>query len=338
MSNTTLSEIRHVNTKLLQVFVLVMEYRNLGAVAACTQRSVSTVSYSLDRLGEITGDPLFFKGNGILVPTPHAIHLEKIARQILAIWGDLVRRREEVTTKRQEGGRRVAIGFSASIGDPLITEILFALGEEFPQDTFVTRSVIADAVLASLLDAGELDCAFVVDSGHHPERVRQHNIVATQRRLVGATRRVNEDKSENAWILLQEDSEPSSPLRAFLSRQAGTPGYRETVVPSWHAQITLLHSAGGICSLLDYNVPLVTRERETQLLALPCSFPKWAALNFWGAERSCDQRVVSDVMEVGRAVLRDPLKAIGRSNNMAQQQLLSNILPEAGAVDTSTFG
>ncbi len=156
MSNLALSEVRHVSTKLLHVFVLVMEYRNLGAVAACTQRSVNTVSYSLARLGEITGDPLFLKRNGILVPTPHAVRLEKTARQILAIWGDLVRRREEVASKRCDGGRRVAIGFSASIGDPLITEILFALCEEFPQDSFVTRPVIADAALAGFLQDGEL--------------------------------------------------------------------------------------------------------------------------------------------------------------------------------------
>ncbi|NUO85491.1 MAG: LysR family transcriptional regulator [Cupriavidus sp.] len=306
---------RHVSTKLLHVFVLVMEYRDLSAVAACTQGRVPTVAYSLARLREITGDPLFVKRNGMLEPTPHALRLEQTARQIRAKWNHLVRPGEPGLSKRREGGRRVSIGFSSSIGDPVITEILTALCEQFPQDSFVTRPVIADAALAGQLGDGELDCAFVVDSGHDPERVRQHNIMATPRRLVSATRGGSQDESESAWILLQEDSEAGSPLRAFLSRQASTPGHRETVVPSWHTQITLLHSAGGICPVLDFNVPLVTRERKTRLLAPPSSFPEWAALHFWGAEHSRDQGVLRDVMEVGSAVLRDPLKAIdGRRN------------------------
>lgn len=306
---------RHVSTKLLHVFVLVMEYRDLSAVAACTQGRVPTVAYSLARLREITGDPLFVKRNGMLEPTPHALRLEQTARQILAKWNHLVRPGEPGLSKRREAGRRVSIGFSSSIGDPVITEILTALCEQFPQDSFVTRPVIADAALAGQLGCGELDCAFVVDSGHDPERVRQHNIMATPRRLVSATRGGTQDESESAWILLQEDSEAGSPLRAFLSRQASTPGHRETVVPSWHTQITLLHSAGGICPVLDFNVPLVTRERKTRLLAPPSSFPEWAALHFWGPERGPDQGMLRDVMEVGSAVLRDPLRAIdGRRN------------------------
>ncbi|CAM3306998.1 LysR family transcriptional regulator [Cupriavidus taiwanensis] len=306
---------RHVSTKLLHVFVLVMEYRDLSAVAACTQGRVPTVAYSLARLREITGDPLFVKRNGILEPTPHALRLEQTARQILAKWNHLVRPGEPGLGKRRDSGRRVSIGFSSSIGDPVITEILTALCEQFPQDSFVTRPVIADAALAGQLGEGKLDCAFVVDSGHDPERVRQYNIMATPRRLVSATRGGSQDESESAWILLQEDSEAGSPLRTFLSRQASTPGHRETVVPSWHTQITLLHSAGGICPVLDFNVPLVTRESQTRLLAPPTSFPEWAALHFWGPERNHDQGVLRDVMEVGSAVLRDPLKAIdGRRN------------------------
>ncbi|MBP0634601.1 LysR family transcriptional regulator [Cupriavidus sp. AcVe19-6a] len=319
---------RHVSTKLLHVFILVMEYRDLNAVAACTQGRVPTVAYSLTRLREITGDPLFVKRNGMLEPTPHALRLEQTARQILAKWNQLVRPGEAGVSQRRAAGRRISIGFSSSIGDPVITEILTALCEQFPQDSFITRPVIADATLAGHLDSGELDCAFVVDGGHDPERVQQQNIMATPRRLVSAAREGSHDEGETDWILLQEDCEAGSPLRAFLSRQAGTPGHRETVVPSWHTQITLLHAAGGICPVLDFNVPLVTRERKTRLLAPPSSFPEWAALHFWGPERSHDKAVLRDIMEVGSAVLRDPLKAIdgrrsGRPAGSAQAAALA---------------
>ncbi|CAG9173567.1 LysR family transcriptional regulator [Cupriavidus pampae] len=300
---------RHVSIKLLHVFVLLMEYRDLSAVAACTQGRVPTVAYGLARLREITGDPLFIKRNGRLEPTPHALRLEQTARQILTRWNQLVRPQRANGARRQPG-RRISIGFSSSIGDPVITEILTTLCERFPRDSFITRPVIADAMLASRLHTGELDCAFVVDGAQLPDRVILHSLLATPRRLVGAARADGHEDAETDWILLQEDCEASSPLHTFLARQANSPGHRETVVPSWHTQITLLHATGGICPVLDFNVPLVTRHRKTRLLAPPANFPGWAALHFWMPERMPDSGVLRDVMEVGAAVLRDPLKAI----------------------------
>lgn len=300
---------RHVSTKLLHVFVLLMEYRDLNAVAACTHGRVPTVAYSLARLREITGDPLFIKRNGTLEPTPHALRLEHTARQILAKWNLLVRPLAS-HADAAGSGRRISIGFSSSIGDPVITEILTTLCEQFPQDSFITRPVMADASLAASLDTGELDCAFVVDGATVPDGVIAHSILATPRRLVSAARAAGPDDAESDWILLQEDCEASSPLRAFLQRQANTPGHRETVVPSWHTQITLLHAAGGICPVLDFNIPLVTRDRKTRLLAPPGCFPGWAALQFWTAGHNPDHSAMRDIMDVGAAVLRDPLKAI----------------------------
>ncbi len=300
---------RHVSTKLLHVFVLLMEYRDLGAVAACTQGRIPTVAYSLARLREITGDALFVKRNGTLEPTPHAMRLEQTARQILARWNQLVQPQDHVA-QAAGNGRRISIGFSSSIGDPVITEILTTLCERFPHDSFVTRPVIADASLGDSLDTGDLDCAFVVDGAQVPDSVTPHSILATPRRLVSATRSGTNDEAETDWILLQEDCESGSPLHAFLARRANTPGHRETVVPSWHTQITLLHSAGGICPVLDFNVPLVTRDRKTRLLAPPATFPAWAALHFWTPQRSQDTTALRDIMDVGASILRDPLKAI----------------------------
>jgi len=300
---------RHVSTKLLHVFVLLMEYRDLSAVAACTQGRIPTVAYSLARLREITGDALFVKRNGTLEPTPHALRLEHTARQILARWNQLVQPQDGAAAA-PSNGQRISIGFSPSIGDPVITEILTALCERFPHDSFNTRPVIADASLGDSLDAGELDCAFVVDGANVPDNVIPHSILATPRRLVSATRSGTNDEAETDWILLQEDCQSGSPLHAFLTRRTGTPGHRETVVPSWHAQITLLHAAGGICPVLDFNVPLVTRDRKTRLLAPPAAFPAWAALHFWTPQRAPGRVPLRDIMELGASVLRDPLKAI----------------------------
>jgi hypothetical protein len=95
------------------------------------------------------------------------------------------------------------------------------------------------------------------------------------------------------------------------------------VVPSWHTQITLLHAAGGICPVLDFNVPLVTRDRKARSLAPPSSFPAWAALHFWMPQSLMTAPSLRDIMDVGASVLRDPLKAIdGRRQAHNQPGLL----------------
>ncbi|WP_454727193.1 MULTISPECIES: LysR substrate-binding domain-containing protein [Cupriavidus] len=305
---------RHVSTKLLHVFVLLMEYRDIGAVAACTQSRVPTIAYSLARLREITGDALFIRRNGTLEPTAHALRLEQTARQFLAKWSQLLQPAAPASQPAASPQRRIAIGFSPSIGDPVITEILTSLCEQFPGDRFLTRPVFADAALAGQLGSGELDCAFVVDSHCVPDQVAMHNIMATPRRLVSVARPGSAPRAEddNEWILLQEDTEPGSPLQAFLNRLAHDPAYRETVVPSWQTQVALLFAAGGICPLLDFNVPLLARDHKTRLLAPPGGFPTWAALHFWAPARTSAGEALRGVMETGSAVLHDPAGAIGR--------------------------
>ncbi len=312
---------RHVSTKLLHVFVLLMEYRDLGAVAACTQGRIPTIAYSLARLREITGDPLFIKRNGTLEPTAHALRLEQTARQILSKWAHLVRP-VTATAEAATPHRRIAIGFSPSIGDPVITEILTTLCERFPDDRFMTRPVFADAALAAQLDSGELDCAFVADSHYVPEQVAQHNILATPRRLVTAIRHGSYDNAQDQheWILLQEDTEPGSPLQGFLNRLAHDPAYRETVVPSWHTQVALLLAAGGVCPLLDFNVPLVTRHHRIHLLTPPGGFPEWAALHFWTPVRANAGKALRGIMEIGTSILRNPVNAIDHRRQALKQE------------------
>lgn len=311
---------RHVSTKLLQIFVLLMEYRDLGAVAAYTRGRVPTVAYSLARLREITGDPLFVKRKGVLEPTPHALRLEQTARLMLAKWAQIVRG-DEPPPEAAAHGARISIGFSASIGDPVITEILTALCEQFPHNHFVTRPVRADAALSRHLEQGEIDCAFVIDSQYAAAGIAQHSILATPRRLVSAARPGSEAEphADGHWILLQEDSEPGSPLRTYLARHAGDPGHRETVAPSWHTQISLLRATGGICPLLDFNVPLVARDQPTRLLPTPNSFPDWAALHFWMPART-RATALHEMMEIGSAILRDPAKALEQRRAASERQ------------------
>jgi len=298
---------RHVSIKLLRVFVLFMEYRDLQTVAAWAQVRPPTVAYSLSRLRDITRDPLFVNRSGTLEPTPFAVKLERAARQILDKWMEVAQPRD-AREIGADAGRRVFVGFSPSIGDPVITYILTALYENFPGHSFSACSVTAHPAIHKTFEAGELHCAFMVDGVDMQDSVVPLNIMATPRRLVSADRCRENGLAGRDWILLQEDCESSSPLRAFLMRHVSH--CRETVVPSWQSQISLMHSAGGICPILDFNVPLVTSDGKTLVLEPPADFPTWATVHFLMPRDAPDDVPLRDIMEVGASVLRDPPKAV----------------------------
>jgi DNA-binding transcriptional LysR family regulator len=206
----------------------------------------------------------------------------------------------------------VSIGFSPSIGEPVMAEILTALCERFPQNRFVTRTIVGDARLAASLDSGEIDCAFVVDSSFVPERVSWHNILVTPRRILSAAPGGKDGPTDAStdWILLQEDSEDGSPIRNFLSHRARARSHRETVVPSWQTQIALLQATGGTCAILDFNVTLVPRDDRMRVIAPPSSFPKSATLQFWTQARTSGSQSLIEIRDIATTILQDPGKAI----------------------------
>ncbi|CAG9166612.1 hypothetical protein CURE108131_02920 [Cupriavidus respiraculi] len=130
---------RHVSTKLLGVFVLLMEYRDLHAVAMCTQCRVPTVSYALAKLREITGDPLFVKRHGILEPTPHAMRMEPAVRRMLEQWANLTGRSgartdadaipDLSTNACRRGCDTMVDGTYASLGESLPGRERYRIGE-----------------------------------------------------------------------------------------------------------------------------------------------------------------------------------------------------------------
>ena len=321
---------RHVNIKQLRFFLLLMEYRDFGAVAACAQVRIPTVAYNLKGLREITADPLFVKRYGRLEPTPGAIRLEKTARQLLDKWIGMVQS-DDCNAISFFPGRQYSIGFSSSIGDAAVTETVGSLCRRFPQHSFIARPVADKAALLEFFDTGDVDCAFVVDGDEAPHGVVSTSVMATPRWLISAK---SNTKSVH-WILLHEDREHGNPLFPFLANQALMPGHRETVVSSWNLQISLLHSAGGTCPVLGFNLPLVTSKGLTRVLEPATNFPAWAALHFWTRPRNTDGVVVREILDIGTSVLRNALKAFDGHRFItpqATQQALAIVWPPQGQI------
>lgn len=299
---------RHVNTRLLHVFVLLMEYRDLNAVALCIGARRATVEYSLDRLRDITGDALFTRQNRVMEPTSRAIQLEPIVRRLLAHWNALVPRQtpEAPVQANEDTDGVLTIGMAPSMGDQVMARILMLLCRKYPRQRFVARHVRAEpAALARDLSQGELDCAFVVDIPHMPEQIAFHHICAARRLLVCGSRPETADPPSlvHDWILLAEDASMDSPMGNFLKAEAQRGAYRQTIVPSWQSQITLLLGAGGICPMLDFNFDASMETASTRRLPSPPGFPGWAAVHFWTTARSANHALMHAVRDAGKDVL-----------------------------------
>ncbi|MGY8527484.1 LysR substrate-binding domain-containing protein [Paracidovorax citrulli] len=299
---------RHVNTRLLHVFVLLMEYRDVNAVALCIGARRATVAYSLDRLRDITGDALFARRNGVMAPTSRAIQLEPIVRRLLEHWSALVPQQppEPPLHAGADADGPLTIGMAPSMGDQVMARILMLLVRKYPRRRFVAKHVQAEpAALAQDLSRGELDCAFVVDIPHMPEQIAFHHICAARRLLVCGSRPEIADHPSlvHDWILLAEDAAMDSPMGNFLKGQAQRGAYRQTIVPSWQSQMTLLLGAGGICPMLDFNFDASMETARARRLPLPPGFPAWAAVHFWTTARTAHHALMQAVRDAGKEVL-----------------------------------
>lgn len=73
----------HIDGRLLQLLLAVLEERSVTRAAARLELTQSAVSHQLDRLRAITGDALFVKSGRGIVPTAHAEALALPARRLL---------------------------------------------------------------------------------------------------------------------------------------------------------------------------------------------------------------------------------------------------------------
>lgn len=79
----------NMNGRLLKVFLAIFDTNSVGAAAQELNINQSTVSYSLDKLRDYLGDPLFLKSGRGITPTEHAILLAPRIQLLLASMEEL---------------------------------------------------------------------------------------------------------------------------------------------------------------------------------------------------------------------------------------------------------
>src|SRR5438270_13462288 len=80
---------QHLDLHLIRILYLLLSEKNVSRVALKLNQPQPSISASLRKLRELTGDPLLVRGARGMVPTQHGESLLKPAKQILDETGKL---------------------------------------------------------------------------------------------------------------------------------------------------------------------------------------------------------------------------------------------------------
>ncbi|MBU9597658.1 LysR family transcriptional regulator [Burkholderia multivorans] len=145
-----------MDLKLLEIFEAVLETRSVSHAASRLGTSQPGVSYGLNRLRSLTGDPLFVRVGNEMHPTPRALALVKPIRGILETIGNELLARE--TFVPETSGREFVFCMT-DIGEMhYIPPIVRAAEKVAPNITFRVVSLPPEQ-LETALENGDVDLA-----------------------------------------------------------------------------------------------------------------------------------------------------------------------------------
>jgi len=164
MSRIERADLREVDLNLLVAFEALMQTRSVTRAAARLRVGQPSASYSLKRLRELFGDPLFVRTSSGMAPTPRALALDKPIRSILASIESALCASPGFDPIHERRIFRVgAIDYAQSvIADPLLS----VLQKKAPGCKMILTATDCD-VAARALERGEIDLAV----GAFPEMV-----------------------------------------------------------------------------------------------------------------------------------------------------------------------
>jgi DNA-binding transcriptional LysR family regulator len=140
---------------LLEVFEAVAETGSTTRAADRLAVSQSAVSHALNRLRDVVGDPLFVRGRGALVLTPHAASMVAPVRELLRNARVLM---TPSAFDPASGARRFRVGASDYAAVTTVPDLVRRVRSQAPQ-SMVEVLPIGQNVLQDL-ETGDLDVAF----------------------------------------------------------------------------------------------------------------------------------------------------------------------------------
>ena len=149
----------------LESFVVAAETLNFSLAAARRNTVQSAISAHVRKLEEELGCALFARGRGQpMFLTPEGEAFVVYARRILGLSDEAVK-----AVRGARSMRRIRLGTTVTLAMSVVTQALRQFAQEDPDVQIHIQCERSDALLP-LLDAGEIDLAFMMDQGRRPGR------------------------------------------------------------------------------------------------------------------------------------------------------------------------
>jgi DNA-binding transcriptional LysR family regulator len=145
----------HLDIHLIRILYLLLVEKNVSRVALKLNQPQPSISGSLRKLRDLTGDPLLVRGGRGMVPTQHGESLLKIAKRILDETENLFSPKTEFVPLDE--ARTFHIAAPDYMNTQFFTEVITSLRRESPRSRLVIHSLGPDVDYVRLLSDGDLD-------------------------------------------------------------------------------------------------------------------------------------------------------------------------------------
>lgn len=145
----------HLDIHLIRILYLLLVEKNVSRVALKLNQPQPSISGSLRKLRDLTGDPLLVRGGRGMVPTQHGESLLKTAKRILDETESLFSPKTAFVP--QDEARTFHIAAPDYMNTQFFTEVITRLRRESPRSRLVIHSLGAEVDYVRLLSDGDLD-------------------------------------------------------------------------------------------------------------------------------------------------------------------------------------
>lgn len=145
----------HLDVHLIRILYLLLSEKNVSRVALKLNQPQPSISASLRKLRELTGDPLLVRGARGMVPTQHGESLLKPAKRILDETERLFVRKMPFVA--QDEARTFHIAAPDYLDSQFLPNIVAGLRRESPKSRLVIHGLGPEIDYIRLLSDGDLD-------------------------------------------------------------------------------------------------------------------------------------------------------------------------------------
>ncbi|MDP9109501.1 MAG: LysR substrate-binding domain-containing protein [Pseudomonadota bacterium] len=279
----------HIDIHLIRILYLLLSEKNVSRVALKLNQPQPSISASLRKLRELTGDPLLVRGAHGMVPTQHGESLLHPAKHILDETERLFVHKAPFAA--QDEARTFHIAAPDYLDSQFLPKIVCKLRRESPKSRVVLHGIARDMDYIRLLSDGDLDLVIAnwdEPPAHlHLSRLFQDPIACSMRADSAYARRTNADAMTVEDYLSLPHIAPSQMLpgysgviESFLEKH----GMRRNVmvesayfgqIPYILMQSDLVLTTGRqFLKFYEKNLPLKT-------FTIPLKFPPMRFYQLW---------------------------------------------------------